>query len=218
MMKYKGIIFDLDGTLVDSLGAHLDSWILAFHEFKLNVDPKRLKQEFGKTSHDIIKSLFPELNEDTIEEITQRRNLLFQTQFVYNVKPFDSVISVLKYLRAFKLIVASSNDKKTLNKILEVTKIIKYISDIVSHEEIQHGKPHPDIHQKAAEKLRLDPKHCIGVGDTVYDIISAKKAGMYAVGVASGEQSIEQLKSANADHVISDIGQLKEILNIENTS
>lgn len=216
-MQYKGIIFDLDGTLVDSLDAHFKSWIQAFHEFKFNVSSEKLKQEFGKTSHDIIKSLCPKLGEDIIEKITQRRNELFQTQFIYKVRPFESVIPLLESLTNFKLIVASSNDKKTLNKILNVTKLKNYITDIVSHEEVQYGKPHPQIHQKAAQKLGIDPKLCIGVGDTIYDIISAKKAGMFSVAVASGEQTVDYLKSANPDIVISDIGQIKDVLNLENT-
>ena len=113
--------------------------------------------------------------------------------------------------------VASSNDKKTLNKLLEVTKIKKYVTDIVSHEEIRYGKPHPEIHKRAAQKMGLDPKLCVGVGDTIFDLISAKKAGMFTVGIATGDHSVEQLQSVGPDAVISDIGQLKEILKIENT-
>ncbi len=216
-MKFKGIIFDLDGTLVYSLDAHLKSWVAAFLEFNLDTESDKIKQQFGKTSHDIIKSLFPDIDDDLILKISKRRNHIFQTKFVYEVKPFDSVISLLSTLENFKLAIATSNNRKNLEKILEVTKINKYISTLVSKEDIEYGKPHPQIFEIAAKKLDLNSKECVGVGDTVYDIISANKAGMFSVAVALGEQSVDKLKTANPDFVIDHISDFKKILNIENT-
>jgi HAD superfamily hydrolase (TIGR01549 family) len=196
----KAAIFDIDGTLVDSVDLHAQAWQQAFQHFGHDIPFDRIRSQIGKGG-DQLMPVF--LSGDELEakqkQLEKYRGELFRKDYLPKVKGFPQVRELFQRLLAdgWKLGLASS----AKGKDLETYKKIAHIGDLLdaetSSDDAEKSKPHPDIFQAAMERLgKIAPEKCIVVGDSPYDAEAAAKAGIRSVGFLCGGFPAVDLRKA----------------------
>ncbi len=210
-MLKNAYIFDLDGTLVDTEPLNDEHMLVLLH--KLGVSPKQTLQNLrGLNAHKTWEILRNEYNlAQTIDELVHQGRQSY-LEFLHQQKTIPTMrgsSELLEYLFKHKhpLAIASSANPKRISLLLERTGLEKYFKVIVSGDDVTHSKPAPDSFLLAAQRLAVQPKHCIALEDSVNGIRSAKAAGMYCVAYAENSHDIEQLR-LEADYVVSDFTEL----------
>ena len=211
--KYELVIFDLDGTLIDSLPYHFLAFKDLMLEYGIRIDDKHLKKLIGMSTNDILKDLkkkykFKERIQDLREE---RRFHYFKFLGNRNII-FPQVRAALKKLHSScQLAIATGSSKIILTHSTD--KSFQELFDcIVSINDVRKGKPDPDELFLAARKLHAVPKKCLVVGDSIYDAIAAKSGGMDFIGVTTGYNKRQKLFKYGAIKVIDSIAELEKIL------
>ena len=197
------VIFDCDGTLVDSLDVHLRSWKKAFEELGVKLreeESVKLRKEeigkrFGKSVTAILLEVLPPRLHGKMAELTKRKRQHFAGQLT-SLKLYPGVEKVLKELRerSIPMAVATSMSRESLHSSLQVLGIEKYFEVVVTAEDVNRGKPDPEMLLRAAEKLGEKPQNCLVVGDSVFDVLAAERAGMPVVVVANNPYQIAQIR------------------------
>lgn len=192
----QAIIFDMDGTLLDSVDLNAQSWHEAFNAFGYAVSFEEARAQIGKGGDHLLPTF---LSEEAIEEhgdeIEEWRADRFRTRYLKLLKPFSAVPDLLRRLRdvGLKIAVASSAKQSELEKYLDMVGIRDLVDVTTCSDDAESSKPDPDIFQSALQKLGVAPDHAIAIGDTPYDAQAAAKAGMRSIGVLCGgftEQSL----------------------------
>lgn len=190
-MNLRGMIFDIDGTLVDTNPAHVEAWRRAFKRLGYDVPVKRIKVEIGKGGDLLVPSILGEEVEDRQGEVLRK------------------VFQALRQ-RGIRTALATSSNRKHLQAICDSAGIdLPSLADVlVTKEEAEASKPSPDLVIVAWEKLALTPAECAMVGDTVYDAQACRGAAVVFLGVLSGGTPAELLLEAGACGVWRDTGHL----------
>ena len=201
-MKYKAAIFDIDGTLLDSVDLHAEAWRQTFLRFGRDIPFADIRAQIGKGGDQLLPVFFSEREVALIGKVMEKtRGNLFKSEFMPKVKPFPGVRPLLKRLRrdGFKIALASSATKAEVKHYAKLLKIEDLIEAGTSTDDAEKSKPHPDIFEAAMEKLgKIAPKKCLVVGDTPYDAEAAAKAGIKTVGVLCGGFPEADLQKAGA--------------------
>ena len=210
LQKYpKAIIFDLDGTLIDSIPAHLHAYQeLAMSEFGVQLSQDNILEHFGKKSADIITALFSHSGKN-IDVLVEKKQHLYRQSF-NRVKLLPGAKKVLHSARekTIKCALGTSSSKK--NAEIAIKEFGLEFDIIITGEDIEFGKPNPEIFLTIAQRLDLLPDECIVIGDAIYDMMAAKKAGMLAIGVLTGNTTRRQMKMANADAIFENLLEFME--------
>jgi HAD superfamily hydrolase (TIGR01509 family) len=193
-VKFQGVIFDVDGTLLDSNDAHAHAFVEAFREFGFEVSFQEVRRLIGKGSDKLI----PELIGRYDEAVAERKSEIFKRKYLPQLRPFPGAAELLKKLRSkgLKLAVASSAAKEELDALLRIAGVDEYVQEKTSADDAEHSKPDPDIVLVAVRKLGLPPARCLMIGDTPYDAQAAQRAGVAFVGVRCGGWSDKDLQPA----------------------
>jgi HAD superfamily hydrolase (TIGR01509 family) len=173
-----GVVFDLDGTLIDSAEAASITMSNTLRELGYSVQPSEIRKYIGLTSSEIASKFMGNLTNDDIKKIKgiRKRNYI---KNIDKIRVFPDAISCISNLAkmGIKVSIASSMGKDLIDEIVKHFNINKMVCCWVSSEEVKNPKPEPDVFLKAFERMNLAPKNCISVGDREYDIIAGKKAG-----------------------------------------
>jgi len=206
------VIFDFDGTLVDSLDVHIRSWKKAFEDLGIELMEEEIRKRFGKPSATILSEVLPTRLHGKIAELTKRKQRYFAEQPT-SLKLYPGVEKVLKKLkeRGMPLAVATSMNRKGLCASLQNLDIEKYFDVAVTVEDVTKGKPDPEMLLRAAEKLGRKPESCLMVGDSLYDVLAAERASMPIVVVANNPYQIEQIREKGVK-VLENITELLDFL------
>lgn len=210
---YKAIIFDLDGTLINSLPYHFLAFKDLLLEHNIRIADNHLKSLQGLSTMNILKILkkkykFPENLADLREE---RRYHYFK--FLGNRDiTFPGVKSMLRKIRLnYKIAIATGSSKVTFTHSTD--KDFQNLFDFVSTiNDVKKGKPHPEQLFLIAKKLKVKPEDCLMIGDSIYDGITAKNARMDFVGVLSGYTSKKELSKHSPQKIIKKITDLPKFL------
>ena len=178
------MIFDVDGTLVDSNDAHAHAFVQALRDFGHELAFERVRRLIGKGSDKLV----PELIGRHDEALVERKKAIFKARYLAGLRAFPGVEDLLAFLKArgVKLAVASSAGKDELDALLEVAHAARYFEQTADADDAESSKPDPDIVQAALRKLALPPARCVLVGDTPYDAQAAREAGVGFIGVRCG--------------------------------
>jgi HAD superfamily hydrolase (TIGR01549 family) len=210
----KNVIFDVDGTLVDSNKLHAESWQKAFAKYDKQIEFDAILPEIGKGGDQLMPEfLSPAEMAKFGEELEEYRNELFQKEYLSKVKPFPKVRELFERIKQNGgcVIFASSATDKDVEEFKKITNTADLLEDATSSDDADSSKPEPDIFLAALEKLGNPPKEeTVVVGDTPYDAIAAKKAGLQTVGVTCGGWSAEDLKKAGCIEVYESPADLLE--------
>lgn len=181
----KGIIFDVDGVLVDSMPYHAKAWVQAFSTVGIVIQESEIYEIEGSNHVGVINLIFKKYGRVPDHKIYADLLLKKRSHFMENnhSQPFDNMQECLLALKSkYRLAVASGADRTIVASIID--KFYPDIFDaIVSGQDVKHGKPDPEPYLKAAELLELDAKNCIVIENAPLGVESAKNAGMYCVAV-----------------------------------
>lgn len=210
-MKYKYILFDLDGTLIDTNRLILDSFK---HTCKTHLDMDAQDEELLKHFGEPLITTLKRYSEEKSEE-------MFRTYIEYNEKHHDSRVSLCRNIKAglekltaagCVLAVVTSKRANIAVRGLELLDIKKYFKVIVTMEDTIKHKPEPEPVLKALELLGAAPGEALMVGDSIFDIKCAQNAGVKAVLVKWSAAHGHQEDDAEADYVINEVDELVDIV------
>jgi HAD superfamily hydrolase (TIGR01509 family) len=208
----KAVIFDIDGTLVDSVDLHAQAWKETFKKYGKDVPYEQVRRQIGKGSDQLLPVFFSrEELEEFGEAMEEYRSKLFQREFLPRVRAFPQVRELFERIKADGKRIALASSAK--DEELAAYKTIANISDLVEEEtssdDAEKSKPHPDIFKVALEKLGdVEPSEAIVVGDTPYDAEAARKLNLRTIGLLSGGFSEDDLLSAGTNLIFQDPADL----------
>ena len=195
----KAAIFDVDGTLVNSVDLHAAAWQRALAKFGHRVSFIDVRAQIGKGGDKLLPVFLSEAEQDTHgKEIEAYRSDLFKQEYLPLVRPFSAVPELMHRIRdaGIKIAVASSAKQDELDGYLVIAGISDLVDAKTSSDDAGGSKPDPDIFQAALAKLGIAPSGAIAIGDTPYDAIAAGRAGIACVGVLSGGFTEADLRKA----------------------
>ncbi len=208
----KAVIFDVDGTLVDSNDLHVEAWREAFRCYGKEVALDDLHGQMGKGGDQLMPVFCTAEELDKFgEELERRRVELFKSDYLPRVRPFPRVRELFERIKAdgLQLALASSAKEEELEQHKKSLRVEDLLEAAASADDAERSKPHPDIFQAALAGLGgVSPAEALVVGDTPYDVQAAAKAGMRTVGLLSGGFTEEALRGAGAVAVYRDVSDL----------
>ncbi|HEX8554126.1 MAG TPA: HAD family phosphatase [Sphingomonas sp.] len=204
----KAVLFDLDGTLVDSNTFHVDVWDQVFREAGYPVPRDVIGGQIGKGGDQLVPALLPHLDAGISEQLEHRHGVLFKQLFLDRVRPFPGAAALVERVHASgaKVVLASSASAEELDHYGKLLGIEHLVAARTTSDDVSATKPAPDIFATACQKVGVDPADAVVIGDTPYDIEGATAAGIRTVAVRSGGFSNDTLADAIATY--DDVGAL----------
>jgi HAD superfamily hydrolase (TIGR01509 family) len=208
----KALIFDLDGTLVDTVYAHVLAWQLSFAEVGIPIEGWRLHRRMGMSGglfkRAVMRELGRPLSLPTLKRIDKRHGELFQ-KLLPRPRPLPGAVELLRFLRRNKIIhgIATSNQRPHLNPSLKALGVGKE-TVVVERGDVARAKPEPDLFLECQQRLGVKVTDCYVIGDAVWDLLAARRAGMLSIGLLSGGYGEDELTRAGAFRVFRDTAEL----------
>jgi HAD superfamily hydrolase (TIGR01509 family) len=206
------LIFDLDGTLVDTVYAHVFAWQRALGQTGLAIDGWRIHRRVGMSGGLFTRAVARELGRElTDEEAAQVQDLhgrLFR-ELLPERRPLPGARELLADLRARGVVhgIGTSGRRPEIDNSLAALGVPPEMV-VVERGDVARAKPEPDLFIECARRLNADPAECFVVGDAVWDLLAARRAGMLSVGLLSGGYGADELERAGAYRVYRDAAEL----------
>ena len=208
----KAVIFDIDGTLVDSVDLHAKAWQEAFRHFGREFPFERVRYQIGKGGDQLMPVfLSPQELERFGDDLEKYRGELFKQEYLPGVRPFPRVRELFERLRADgrRIALASSAKEDEVKVYKKIADIGDLVEEQTSADDAERSKPHPDIFEAALERLGdVGPEEACVVGDTPYDAQAAGKIGLRTVGLLCGGFPEEDLRAAGCVEIYKDPADL----------
>jgi HAD superfamily hydrolase (TIGR01509 family) len=199
--RIRGVIVDIDGTLINSNDAHARAWVQALGQFDIYVPFPEVRRLIGMGGDKLLPAI-AHIEEDSRlgQKISERRSQIFSREYLPVLHAFPKTRELLTKIRdaGIALAVASSARKEELEPFLRLANVLDLIEGATSSADAESSKPDPDIVQAALRKLELDPGRVLMIGDTPYDIEAASRAGMGTIAFRCGGRSDHDLSGALA--------------------
>ena len=200
-MKIHAVLFDLDGTLVDSNDLHVDAWEQVLREAGHETSRDAIHAQIGKGADMFVPALVQSADQATIKELGDRHGAIFNDRYIGQVRPFPGASALLARVAESgrKVVLASSASKEELEHYLDLLGARSAVTGATSIDDVERSKPAPDIFAAALQQLDgIGPDAALAVGDSPYDIESAGGAGIATVALRSGGFPDEALTGAAA--------------------
>ncbi|MDP4002629.1 HAD family hydrolase [Methylobacterium sp. NEAU K] len=204
----RAVIFDIDGTLLDSVDLHGRAWVEAFAHFGVETDQTEVRRQIGKGGDELMPVFLP--RERLAREggaIESYRSDLFKRKYLSEVRPFPAVRPLFERIRVggLKIALASSGKRAEVERYQEILQIGDLVDVATSSDDADRSKPHPDIFEAAVKKFGgIDKDAMIVVGDTPYDAEAAGKAGLRTIGMLCGGFPEAELSAAGCVKIYRD--------------
>jgi HAD superfamily hydrolase (TIGR01509 family) len=204
-----GILFDVDGTLVDTNYLHTLAWSRALREAGEWAPMNAIHRLVGMGGDQLLKRL---LGHDC-PDATRARPRLFR-ELVDDIRPFSCAADLLRAVQAHGLtvVLATSAPEDELEVLLEPLKADDAIDGRTTADDVSESKPSPDVFLAAMESCSVDPRFTLAVGDSIWDVQAARAAGIGCVAVETGGFSQHELSEAGARYVYRDVAEMLEQL------
>ncbi|HLL74790.1 MAG TPA: HAD family hydrolase [Pyrinomonadaceae bacterium] len=202
------VIFDIDGTLVDSVDFHARAWQEAFREFGREVEYEKVRHQIGKGGDQLMPVFFTaEELERFGPKMEKFRGELFKREYLPRVRAFPAVRDLFERVRrdGKRIALASSAKEEELTAYKEIANVADLVEEETSKDDVERSKPHPDIFASALAKLgRPGPREVIVVGDTPYDAEAAGKLSVRTIGVLCGGFPEAEMRAAGCVEIYRD--------------
>lgn len=188
-MTTKAILFDVDGTLVDSNDLHARAWVEAFAEFDITIPHAEVHDQIGKGGDNLMPAL---LDKKVVDEhgdaISKARSRIYKERYASQVEPFADVAALFRRARqdGWKIVLATSGEIEEVEPHIEKLGICELVDVVTTATDAEHSKPDPDIFAAALKKVGAKAADAIVVGDSPYDIQAAAKLALRTIAVRSG--------------------------------
>lgn len=196
----QAILFDVDGTLIDSNDFHVLAWAEAFHAAGHDFRLSQLHAEVGKGADNYVRALLPDVSDDEAQKLGDAHGRLFARHYLRRLKPFPGAHDLLQRCHdaGLRLVLATSARGSELEHHLDLLDARELLDGWTSADDVGCSKPCPDLFLTAASKAGVEPAEALVVGDSPFDIEAAAAAGMQTVAVRSGGFSDARLAGAIA--------------------
>ncbi|HEX7227564.1 MAG TPA: HAD family phosphatase [Candidatus Binatia bacterium] len=196
----QAVIFDVDGTIVDSVDLHAEAWRVAFEKFGKTFPFHEIRRQIGKGSDQLLPVFLSEQELDQFgEDLDQYRSKIFKKEFLPQVQAFPKVRDLFQRIKkdGKQIVLASSAKANELDTYKKIARIDDLIESETSSDDADKSKPYPDIFQAALARLKdVAPENAVVIGDTPYDAQAASKANLKTVGLLCGGWTEEELRRA----------------------
>jgi HAD superfamily hydrolase (TIGR01509 family) len=209
----RALIFDLDGTLVDTVYAHVFAWQRAFAEAGLPIDGWRIHRRMGMSGGLFARAAAREIGRplslEEAEALQQRHGELF-IELLPERRPLPGAVELVAELQANGVPhgIATSGRRPEIDSSLDVLGVGEE-TVVVERGDVDRAKPEPDLFLACAERIGAAPADCYVIGDAVWDLLAARRAGMLSVGLLSGGYGDDELTRAGAFRVYRDPAELR---------
>jgi HAD superfamily hydrolase (TIGR01509 family) len=205
-------LFDLDGTLIDSVYQHVIAWRSALAGIGIDLSVWRIHRRIGMSGGMMVSALLRETGRTLSAEdlkLLQEAHAAEYRSLVDTVAPLPGASDLLGYLTAanVKWAIATSGYAATARSALTLLGLPEDTT-MITRDRVRHAKPDPDLFLAAAAELGVEPRHTMVVGDSVWDLLAARRAGALGVGLLSGGYGREELERAGAYRVYSDPAEM----------
>jgi len=208
----QAVLFDVDGTLLDSVDEHAMAWVDAFHDYGHRVCFEEVRRQIGKGGDQLMPIFMTREEIDEYGEALESERLrIMKERYLPLIKPFRDVRALLERVRADgkQIALASSATRDDLATYKRIANIEDLVNVETSSDDAKRSKPYPDIFQAALDRLGgLAADRCVAVGDTPYDAQAAAKAGIRSIGLLCGGWSAEDLTRSGCIAVYKDPADL----------
>jgi beta-phosphoglucomutase len=215
-----GVIFDMDGVLVDSSQAHFDSWQALGHETGghetggqetgIALTREQFVATFGRTSREILRQFWPHVatSDAAVAELDSRKEAIFRELLARDFPAMDGAVELIDALAAerFALAIGSSGPPENVALVLDKLGRREAFRGIVTGMDVSRGKPDPQVFLLAAERIGLPPDRCVVIEDAPAGVAAAKAAGAKCIGLASLGRDPQTL--AQADWVVRSLREI----------
>ncbi|HSL43500.1 MAG TPA: HAD family phosphatase [Anaerolineales bacterium] len=208
----RALIFDLDGTLIDTVYAHIFAWQRALAEAGMAIEGWRIHRKIGMSgglfTRAVAREIGRELTLEEAEALQQRHGELFR-ELLPERRPLPGAVELIEFLYLNNILfgIATSGRRPEINASLDVLRI-KEETVIVERGSVARAKPEPDLFLACQERLGVAAGDCYVVGDAVWDLLAARRAGMLSIGLLSGGYGEDELSKAGAFRVYRDAAEL----------
>lgn len=214
MEKVKLIIFDLDGTIIDSLQGLINSVRRVFNLFGYTeISEEFVKSCLGGGAKNLIKRALGEEHKEVYNEVYDAFINDYHQNAVLDTHVYDGVTNTLKYFYGKKkLAIATYKDKIGTDSILKHLKLYNYFDMILTVDDVKKAKPNPECINQILKGLNVETEHTILIGDTTTDVLTGKNANVRTCAVTYGYGEILDIKKLKPDYIIDNIEELKVIV------
>lgn len=215
-MHYKALIFDMDGVLVDSESLHAEAEKQTCNEYQIAIPPATWESFKGKTAHDIfsfIVETYGDKTQHNVAELISYKTNLYLTLAGQKLRLLPGALECLYKARVdFQKLALTTSSKQAIQEMVFTRfNLYPYFDAIVTGDEIQNGKPHPEPYLKTAEKLGIHPSESIVIEDSDNGVLAAKNAGALTIGLATSFPR-ETLLKIGADYTADTFDELQDLL------
>jgi HAD superfamily hydrolase (TIGR01549 family) len=207
------LLFDLDGTLVDTAYEHMFAWSLALREAGMAMPNWKIHRRIGMSGKSLIRQLAREHGSRgrrvRPEHLEQRHDAEF-TKALGRIQPLPGAAELLRTLTRLQVrwAIATTGNRKQTERLLRILSLSFKAAVVVTGDDVEKAKPSPDIFITAAARLQVPIEHCIVVGDSIWDMLAAGRRRALAVGLLSGGYSKAELEESGAFRVYADPGDM----------
>lgn len=207
-----GILFDVDGTLLDSVYQHVLAWHEALQEEGIELSVWRIHRRVGMSGGLFVDALAREtgrtIDAEQGERLRQRHARAFLDR-IGEIRPLPGTLALLQSLAELGVAhaLATSGRRETADHTIPMLQLSPAVP-VVTRDEVAHAKPDPDLFLAAATRLGLPAEACFVVGDSVWDLLAAQRARALGIGLLSGGYGIDELERAGAYRVYQDPADL----------
>ncbi|MAT99145.1 MAG: beta-phosphoglucomutase [Anaerolineaceae bacterium] len=204
----KALIFDMDGTIVDNMGVHTAVWLDVLAEFGVEITAAEFQATMaGMTSLETLRKLVnPEMTDTQAAEIARRKEEQYREQYRAAMQPVRGLLSLLQEARraGMSLAVATAAGNDNIDFVMNGLALWDSFDAVVGADDVERGKPHPDLFLLAAERIGVPPEHCLVFEDALTGLEAARRAGMAAVAVTTSHNIDEVAHLPQVRQVIPD--------------
>jgi HAD superfamily hydrolase (TIGR01509 family) len=206
------LIFDLDGTLIDTVYAHVFSWQRALAEAGMPIDGWRIHRRIGMSGGLFVRAAARELGRqigtDEAEMLQRRHGELFR-EFLPERRPLPGAVKLLHELgkAGVPYGIATSGRRPEIDASLEALRVPPHVV-VIERGDVARAKPEPDLFLACQQRMGVRPEECYVVGDAVWDLLAARRANMLSIGLLSGGYGEDELTSGGAYRVYRDAADL----------
>lgn len=206
-------LFDLDGTLVDSVYQHVLAWQEALEAEGIELSVWRIHRKIGMSgglfTHQLLRETDLAISDERIHRLRRRHAEAYQ-RLSPRIRPLPGAVALLSWLTGVGIPwnVATSGRMETADVTFDTLGINRSRTPVVTRDQVKHGKPDPDLFIAAAERLETTTYRSMVVGDSIWDMIAAVRCGAIGVGLLSGGYGADELRQAGALRVYEDPADL----------
>jgi HAD superfamily hydrolase (TIGR01509 family) len=215
MARVRAVLFDVDGTLLDSNDAHAHAWLDALRGHGVDVPFDLVRSKIGMGGDKLLMEIAG-IDHESVDGrlLNERRTAVLKAFYLPDIGPLPGARALVQRLtsRGLPCIAVTSSSKEDLADLLRAAAVADVLTDAVTADDADESKPAPDLVQAALDRLGIGPRDAVMIGDTPYDISAARSAGVSTIALRSGGWTDDDLADAIAiyDHAADLLSQIEE--------